>query len=393
MERLVVRAFAALSGAALLPAAWLVAMAGPAAAAPGVLRVGCGEGAYATIGSAVSAAAPGQTVVVCPGTYHEEVVVPADKPLSIEGIGHPVVDATGFDQGVLVLASYSEVEGLTVENAIGEGILVEGVPGEPITDVTVSRNTVTRNDQGNPTGASISTSGYAECNAAGLVPGDCGEGIHLMVADDSRVLGNVVRANSGGILLTDEFGPTDGNLVAFNTVADNTLDCGVTVVGHNASAFAQGVPQPGVAGVYDNTIWHNRVTDNGVAGQGGGVILATGPPGGAVYDNRVVGNYLSGNGLAGVTVHSHAPGQDLNGNTVTGNIIATNNLDGDFDFSPLVDPSTTGVFVGSVGPLSITVTGNVFVKDVYGIWTTPTVTVLGGAANVFAAVSTPLFVA
>src|SRR5579883_1095931 len=359
MERLVVRAFAALSGAALLPAAWLVAMAGPAAAAPGVLRVGCGERAYATIGSAVSAAAPGQTVVVCPGTYHEEVVVPADKPLSIEGIGHPVVDATGFDQGVLVLASHSEVEGLTVENAIGEGILVEGAPGEPITDVTVSRNTVTRNDQGNPTGASISTSGYAECNAAGLVPGDCGEGIHLMVADDSRVLGNVVRANSGGILLTDEFGPTDGNLVAFNTVADNTLDCGVTVVGHNASAFAQGVPQPG----------------------------------GAVYDNRVVGNYLSGNGLAGVTVHSHAPGQDLNGNTVTGNIIATNNLDGDFDFSPLVDPSTTGVFVGSVGPLSITVTGNVFVKDVYGIWTTPTVTVLGGAANVFAAVSTPLFVA
>jgi len=67
-------------------------------------------------------------VVVCPGTYYEEVVIPAGKPLAVQGVGHPVVDATGFDQGVLVLASGSEVEGLTVENAAGEGILVQGPP-------------------------------------------------------------------------------------------------------------------------------------------------------------------------------------------------------------------------------------------------------------------------
>jgi len=65
----------------------------------------------------------------------------------------------------------------------------------------------------------------------------------------------------------------------------------------------------------------------------------------------------------------------------------------DDDFSPLVDPSTTGVFVGSVASLRITSTGNVSRDDVYGIWTTPTVTVFGGSNNVFAAVTTPLFVA
>jgi copper-binding protein NosD len=214
-----------------------------------------------------------------------------------------------------------------------------------------------------------------------------------MVAAHSIVFANVVTNNSGGILLTDEFGPTHDNLVAFNWVSDNTLDCGITVVGHNAGAFANGAPQPAVGGVFDNTVFHNRVTDNGVAGQGGGVILATGPPGGAVYDNQIVGNYLSGNGLAGVTVHSHAPGQDLNGNNVSGNLIGTNNLDGDSDFAPLVDPSTTGVFVGSVGPLSITITGNVIVKNVFGIWITPPVSVTGASANVFLAVTTPIFTA
>ena len=47
-----------------------------------------------------------------------------------------------------------------------------------------------------------------ECQAAGEVPGDCGEGIHLMSVADSTVAGNYVTGNSGGILLTDEFGPT-----------------------------------------------------------------------------------------------------------------------------------------------------------------------------------------
>ena len=70
--------------------------------------------------------------------------------------------------------------------------------------------------------------------------------------------------------------------------------------------------------------------------------MATGAPGGAVYDNVVEYNYVAGNGLSGVTVHSHSPGEDLNGNVIKGNVIGTNNLDGDFDFSPLVDASTTG---------------------------------------------------
>lgn len=359
----------------------------------GSLSVGCGRSSYTSIGAAAAAASPGATIFVCAGTYDEDVVIPPTTPLTIEGVGNPVIDASGLNNGVQILASHSELKGFTVENAIGEGVLVQGVPGTPVTGVTVTDNTVVHNDQGNPTGAPLTTSPYSECNGSTEAPGDCGEGIHLMVADNSSVVSNNVSNNSGGILLTDEFGPTEGNVVAFNTVSNNTLDCGITIASHNPGAFVGGVPQSTAGGVFDNRIQFNSVSGNGIAGQGAGVLLATPLPGGAVYDNQVQNNLIWNNGLAGVTVHSHAPGQDLNGNVIEGIFIGTNNLDGDKDFSPAVDLSTTGIIVAAVAPLAITIENNLIANNVFGVWTMPAVTATGTGSNLFYRVTTPVFVA
>ena len=84
------------------------------------------------------------------------------------------------------------------------------------------------NDQGNPTGLPLLSSSYGECAEkvqpapAPPIPGDCGEGIHLLSAVDSVVANNTVTGNSGGILLTDENGPTYGNLIKHNLVSDNS---------------------------------------------------------------------------------------------------------------------------------------------------------------------------
>src|ERR1700735_1248850 len=51
---------------------------------------GCVNAPYTPIGAAVSAAAAGQTIAVCPGAYPEDVIVPVGKPLTIEGIGNPI---------------------------------------------------------------------------------------------------------------------------------------------------------------------------------------------------------------------------------------------------------------------------------------------------------------
>jgi parallel beta-helix repeat protein len=357
----------ALSGSVALAAAFMVLSAGAASAAPNTLRVGCGHDSYPTITAAVNAAPSWATVTVCPGTYAEDVVV--TKPVSIIGLGHPVINASGLSNGVDVQASGTEIQGLTVENAVGEGILVGFAPGSApapaVSDVTIRDNTVADNDQGTP-----ATTSYWECLPTQGVPGDCGEGIHLLHATDSRVVGNTVAGNSGGILLSDDSGPTYGNLIAYNDVSGNLYDCGITIAGHAPQVFG---------GVYGNSILDNQVTNNGVDGQGAGVLLATGVPGGllgagsaggAVYNNLVEGNYLAGNGLAGVTVHSHAPAEDLNGNTITGNVIGTNNLTPDEDFAgfSLYDGQSTGVIVETASPIQITIARNLIAQDTDGVF-------------------------
>lgn len=359
--------------AALLGAGGIVVTAGPvASAAPATtLQVGCGGSSYPTIGGALSAANPGDTIVVCPGTYGGGVMV--DKAVTLIG-QDATVDATGADTGFTVSASGATVEGFTVENATGEGILVSAGPGQPpVSHVTISGNTVMGNDQGNPNGQVLTQTDpptiYPECVGAGPVPGDCGEGIHLMSATHSTVSDNVVENNTGGILLTDEFGPTAFNDIVGNTVEDNVWDCGVTVAGHNIASLG---------GVYDNQIVGNTISGNGTSGQGAGVLLATGVPappggvGGAVYGNLVSGNDIWGNGLAGVTIHSHAVGEDLNNNTIVNNTIGTNNLNPDFDFvmygNDYYDAATTGVIVATLSNIHVTIANNTITGNTDGVW-------------------------
>jgi Periplasmic copper-binding protein (NosD) len=378
----------------------------------------CDSAGYSTIQSAVTAAPTGGTVVVCPGTYTEDVIV--SSPLTLRGLdatihGSPTANGS-CDQlgpggpgsapclaGITIKSSGVRVSGFTVTGATGEGILATGsLAGGSISDVQITHNRVTGNDTGGLPGAPASA--YPQCAAVGGVPGDCGEGIHLMGVTDSQVSRNYSSGNSGGILVTDEFGPTHDNVISRNIVTRNLYDCGITMPGHNPFAVnAAGVPQPSVAGDYDNVISHNWITDNGTSGEGAGVLFANASAGTASYDNLVVGNYIAGNELSGVTMHAHtvAPGgvEDLNGNRIIGNVIGTNNVGspaagpGDPLDGTVTDPLTTGilVFSGTV-PVQVTIKDNRIFGDQYGVW-------LGVGTNVsatlrhnrFADVGTPVF--
>jgi hypothetical protein len=170
------------------------------------------------------------------------------------------------------------------------------------------------------------------------------------------------------------------------------------VPGHNPNALnSKGVPQPNVAGVYKNVIKNNVVTNNGVKGDGAGVLFANAGPGTASYDNLVQGNYIAGNGLSGVTMHAHIipKGQfeDLNGNVIVANAIGKNNVDGDpLDGVPgTSDPHTTGVLVYSGGtPVSVVIAFNHISNNYYGIWLSKAVKAAGLRTNVFTKVNIPV---
>jgi nitrous oxidase accessory protein NosD len=257
-------------------------------------------------------------------------------------------------------AAGSKVRGFTVQDAIGEGILVTST-----SRVTIQGNVVTHDDLGAGTNAT------PECALQGNIPGDCGEALHLMGVADSHVIENHVVGNVGGILITDETGPSHGNVIADKVVTDNTEDCGITLPSHNGLD----VGDPTKAGVYDNLITDNVSRNNGGAGVG----MFAPFPGTASYDNRVIDNDLVGNGEAGVAIHAHAPGQNVSGNVIQDNDIAGNGVDPD---AGSTGPNGISIF-SAASPVSVTVAGNEISREQFGIFIAGPVTAQGLSSNRF----------
>ncbi|MGP8151937.1 MAG: NosD domain-containing protein [Acidimicrobiales bacterium] len=332
----------------------------------------CTTAKFSNINAAIKAAAVGDTVTVCPGTYrgsasmtvkskHGSIRITSgaliETRIRLVGMPGAVINATGLVNAITVFgpgAAGATVHGFTAENAIGEGILAAGTDG-----VTISDNTVVHNDNG------TSKSPWPFCTASGNVPNDCGEGLGVLTTSSSMIKDNTIEFNSGGILMSDDLGPTSHNTIEGNLVEDNESDCGITIVGHNAGGVnAKGVPQPSVGGVFDNLITANMVISNGTTSEGGGILLA-GP---ASYNNTITNNEITGNGLAGVTIHEH--GVDaLSGDLISGNWFGTNDITVD---PGTPDQVTTGVFVERDSPkfptVYITVKNNTIAWDVIGIY-------------------------
>jgi parallel beta-helix repeat protein len=326
----------------------------------------CIASACKTIAYAVGQASAGDTVDVAAGTYAGGVTL--TKELSLVGNG-ATIDAAGHDNGIVVTGpatTGSSVRGFTVEHANLEGILAEMTSG-----LSISDNTVMDNDL---------AFGTAKCAGSAS---DCGEGLHLMSVTNSRVRKNSVHDNVGGILLTDEAGPTAHNLIADNSVLNNTKDCGITLASHFISTA--GPAAPSVAGVYENLVLHNTSSNNGAAGIG----FFAGGPGGATWGNTAIGNTASGNGIPGIAIHSHTGGQNLNDNRIVGNTVSGNGADEE----DTPTPGTTGVNVFSVVTriTGTVVVGNHISNEQFGIYV-HLATVAGLGANMFTNVTVPITV-
>ena len=322
------------------------------------------SGCKSTISAAVAAASPGDTIEVAPSTYREQVTI--TKSLSLVALAtSPVIDAAGLANGIFIngmsAAPYAGVadvliSGFDVRNANFEGILVVNA-----TDVTLVGNHVSDNNKL----LDIADSACPGIPAFETNEGDdCGEGIHLIGVDHSFVIRNESDHNSGGLLISDETGPSHDNLIKGNYVHDNPWDCGITMASHGPATTV--IPSAKVSfGVTNNTIAHNDSVHNGLQlpGAGAGVGIFAPFPGTTAAGNVVIDNDIHNNGLPGVTMHNHgaapspAPPVNLNDNVIVGNRISGNAADtGDAATS-----GPTGINVFSAAP----VTGTVIAQNVF----------------------------
>jgi parallel beta-helix repeat protein len=322
-------------------------------------------GCKSSISAAVSAASPGDTIVVVPGTYKEQVVI--TKSISLVALvkGASIIDAKGLPNGIFINGMSAApnagvtgvlVSGFKVRNANFEGILIANA-----SDVTIVDNHVMDNNKALDiaTPVCLGIPGFETSE-----DDDCGEGIHLMGADHSSIVRNDVEGNSGGILTSDETGASRNNLISGNTVHENPYDCGITMASHPPATTV--IPTAKVSfGVFQNSVVHNESSHNGfqVPGAGAGVGIFAPSPGTATWGNLVFDNDLRNNGQPGVTMHNHAappapaPPVNFNDNVIVGNRISGNAADA----ADAATPGPTGINVFSMAPI----TGTVISQNVF----------------------------
>jgi len=309
---------------------------------------------FSSIQAAVNHASANDLIKVEAGTYKEEVDI--GIPLAIIGAGAKVsiIDATGLAHGVFV-DGYDHpglkqvtITGLTVENALFEGVLVVSA-----SDVTIQDNNIINND---------TTPGLMFTGAATGCPGqpgdgvyeddetgDCGGALHLVGTANSIVSGNLITGNADGVLISDETTESHDNLLIHNTVKNNPLECGIVLASHPPSGKTS-PPYAPHHGVDHNTVAENISTGNGVQiGGAGAGMFSDGLGRGRVSDNVIIGNTLTHNGLGGVALHTHVgpafglPADDMSGNKIIGNTIAGNLAD-TFDTAT---PGRVGININS----------------------------------------------
>jgi nitrous oxidase accessory protein NosD len=343
---------------------------GVAGAATLCVNQGGTGGCTSTIGAAVAAAGYRDTIEVGPGVYKEQVTI--TKTLSLVAkneLNPPTIDASGLSNGIFVngMAAapgegvfYVVIRGFNIHNAKYEGILV--VNG---TDVTIVDNHVHHNNQALDLSSSpVSCPGIPdfETNEGS----DCGEGLHLIGTNRSTLMRNESDHNSGGILISDETGPSSRNIVSGNFVHDNPYACGITMASHGPSPTIPGAIVS--FGVFRNTVEDNESAHNGLGlpGAGAGVGIFAAVPGNASYENVVINNHLHDNGLPGVTMHTHAPfipGPPKPPPYLDDNVIVGNRIHGNAaDTADATTSGPTGINIYSV----VGIHGTVISKNVFG---------------------------
>jgi parallel beta-helix repeat protein len=330
-------------------------------------------GSTVAIQNAVNAAAPGDTIVVSPGTYSGPTVYVQTSNLTITGSPAAIVDAKGNTYGITVgkklefepgpacpalEVSNFKISGLTVENAANIGIFLFGVDGFEVTRGNYLNNGeygifprcshnggITKNFGGGGNDATIyvGVDDHVTVENNQLTNGELG--IELESTDNSTVRGNLLSENTTGIFVivlpnlpkaSTESALIEGNVVQKNNrpnpfppvcQAPETPPGCVAEFFDDLQLLPSGVGILNVGG-HKVTIRNNNVTNNGTVGVG----VVENPFGfGSSNETRVTNNLIQQNGKSpdprtqgsGDIVYLDDP---ANGSCISGNVFKTSDF-------------------------------------------------------------------
>ena len=160
------------------------------------------EGHFSTLQAALTAAAPGDTVRVLPGTYQEGALT-VDKPLTLVGVDDPVLDGAGMHQILTVTASNVTISGFVFKN-VGTSF----VEDRAAIKVDGGWDCVIKNNQFKDTFFGIYLSKVDGCRVAGnrlvglnTTESRSANGIHLWYSKNVLIENNEVIGHRDGVYL------------------------------------------------------------------------------------------------------------------------------------------------------------------------------------------------
>lgn len=308
---------------------------------PSIVIVRDGE----SIQAAVDAAQPGDTIMVMAGTYTgttgESVVTVQKSGITIMGTTDAVIDATGFEYGLMVgddapisaagcppiTVEGFVLKGLTIQNATDTGARLVGVDGYTLSHSryldneeygpfpVCSRNgEITHNFASGHNDAAIYVGDDVNTVVSYNVAVDSVVGAEIENSLDSVVTHNTFEGNAGGLLIfvgaNLPMAFTENVYVAHNSIRNNNRT-------NTGSGAVGGVPEGTgilVFGSDEVTVEHNEITGNdsfGIAITGNFNVFLD-PRIEPFNDDVVVQmNEITGNGANPDPLRTFTPGADI----------------------------------------------------------------------------------
>ncbi|RJQ08201.1 MAG: nitrous oxide reductase family maturation protein NosD [Dehalococcoidia bacterium] len=302
------------------------------------------EAAPDSITALIARARPGDTIMVPPGTYREQILV--DKPVSLVGEGRPVIDGGRQGDVVLVTADDVTVSGFTIQGS-GRDVVTEPAGVRILGDrATIEANRVRDTLYGivmeDSEGHRILRNEVSSIPEFGSERR--GHALYVWHTNGTTIEGNTVTGAKDGIFL----GFANHNRVEGNRVTDARYGIHYMYADHNTfidNVFRESVAGGAIMFSRDITFRGNEFAYNRSAASGYGLLFKD-------VDDVVMTDNLVHHNRLGITLEGapHAP---------DATVILTHNLIG-FNDTALELASTTRV----------TFTGNTFVGNLEQVATT-----------------------
>lgn len=297
-----------------------------------------GGGNCSSIQEAVDNAQNGDTILVSPGVYQENIIV--DKELTI--ISHSTLSGDQTNR-ILIIGTVpnNDVFSVNSNSVTIDGFYIlghqsgtdgseAGIHLEGVQDCSLSNNTLVFNGQGIL--LNDSRGNYLASNLVSL--GDCG--IALGDSEDNILSNNIVVTNKQGISLHN----SGDNTLVNNTADSNTIGVFLGMAHGNELAYNRILNNE--YGIFGQAAEHNTLVDNGLYLNGIGVYLESSDN--ALYRNEFInllnavdkGNNLWNSSSEGNFWNDHT-GKDTDGNGIADTPYPINRETGSIDYMPEVN--------------------------------------------------------